>query len=183
MGIFTSAGNLGKKVASAPVEQAKLIMGLEQAGKNLMWIKAMAMHLRPSAVKVGIVETFELAMERQRVSEHDLQQLFKSRVWTFWVCALMLALGIGIGANFIVDGDWVPLMPLGSYCAMVLAQMFGASFRAYQIENRRFCDVSEWFHKRDAWVPLTFALPAKPARKSSSKSGASSSALVKIEKK
>jgi len=161
MGFWSKMSEASKRAVSVPVDGAKKIIGIEAAKENFNWITSLAKGLLPSSVRAGRVETFDHAMQRQGVTESDLGQLYSNHVLRFWSSAIMLIAGWIVTITYIVEGDFVALLPALGFSALCLAIMQSGSFRAYQITNRRFCDVSDWFKTRSAWVPLTFKLPPR----------------------
>lgn len=162
MSFWTKMGGAGKRVVGSPVEGAKKLLAVEQIKENFGWMKSAAGTLMPSSVKRGRVETFERAMERQRVSHEDLDKFYTNYVLKFWISTILLATGWMVAILYLLDKQWLVLFPIVGFSAICLSQMFVASFRAYQLTNRKFCDVSEWIANRSAWVPWSFELPPPP---------------------
>lgn len=159
MGLWKKVGGLGGKVTGG----AKKIIGLDQAKENLTWMASIGRTLLPSSIKAGRVETFEHAMQRQGVGEEDLEKIYLNHVLKFWICVIMLFVGWGVALSYVLSGHWVALLPALGFTAICFSQMFVASFRAHQIGQRKFCDVSEWLGDIGLWVPATFSLPPAKA--------------------
>ena len=165
MGFWSKVGSLGKRAVNAPIERTKKMVGYESAKENFGWIGRLGRSLMPSSLKAGRVETFEHAMARQSVTDDDLDRIYTNHVLRFWICAIMLVTGLAVGLHYLMNGQKLIILPVIGFSAICLSQMFSGSFRAYQLANRKFCDVSEWMSRRDVWVPFTFDLPKAPARK------------------
>ena len=174
---FNKIGGLGKRVVKAPVTQARKLLAVDEARENYNWISKLAKSLMPGSVKVGRIETFDRAMERQSVTTEDLEKIYTNHVLRFWISFIMLATGLAIAVKFAIEGQFLVLLPSLGFSAICLSQMFSGSFRAYQIAMRRFCDVSDWVANRSVWIPTTFDLPS-PVKKPSGRK----SAVVSIKK-
>lgn len=166
MGFWSKISGVGKRAVSAPVEGAKKIVGVEAAKENFNWIARLAKGLLPSSARAGRVETFDHALQRQGVAESDLDRLYSNHVLRFWIGAIMLIAGWIVTLTYVFSGDFVALLPALGFSALCLAIMQSGSFRAYQIANRRFCDVSDWLKNSSAWVPVSFSLPPRKVSKS-----------------
>ena len=164
MSLWSKISGAGKRAVNAPVDGAKKLLGVEQARENLNWMGAIAKTLLPSSIKAGRIETFEHAMERQGVGEVELDRIYTNHVLRFWICSMFLLAGWAVGVSYLVGGQWLALFPLMGFTAICLSQMFSASFRAYQLASRKFCDVAEWLGRRSAWVPTSFDLPPAPRK-------------------
>lgn len=165
MGLWSKISGLGKRAVSSPIDGAKKIVGVEAARENFNWISRLAKGLSPSSVRAGRVETFDHAMQRQGVTESDLDQLYSNHVLRFWIGAIMLIAGWIVTLTYVFKGDYIALLPAVGFSALCIAIMQSGSFRAYQIANRRFCDVSDWLKNRSAWVPFSFNLPPRKISK------------------
>lgn len=164
MSIWSKFTGAGKKVVGSPISGAKKLLGVDQARENLTWMATIAKTLLPSSIKPGRVETFEQAMARQGVSGEDLDRIYTNHALKFWICVILLITGWGVGVGYLMQSQWLALLPLTGFTAICLSQMFAASFRAHQLAQRKFCDVAEWLIRKDAWVPRGFDLPPAPRR-------------------
>jgi hypothetical protein len=162
MGIMKKAGGLGKRLVTSPFRMAKGLVGVDQARENWRWITSLAGALRPGDPNGARVETFEHAMRRQGATEKDLEKIYTNHVLRFWICSLLLLVGVGVVVSYVFSGHALALFPGVGFVAICLSQMFSASFRARQLARRRFCDVSEWLADSSSWVPLSFNLPPAP---------------------
>ena len=167
MSLWSKISGAGKRTVNAPIDSAKKLLGIDQARENLTWMGAIAKTLLPSSVKAGRIETFEHAMYRQGVSEVELDKIYTNHFLRFWISATLMLAGWIVGGSYLFGGQWLALFPLIGFSAICFSQMFSASFRAYQVGSRRFCDVAEWLARREVWVLTSYDLPPAPSRKSS----------------
>lgn len=165
MGLWSKITGAGKKAAMAPVGSAKKLIGYDEALANAGWIGGLFKGLMPSSIRAGRIETFDHAMARLKVTSENQSRIYTNYVFRFWIFSAFSVIGLALGARYALAGSLISFLPVAGFEAVCLSQIFVGSFRAYQIANRRFCDVSEWLGRAGSWVPQGFSLPPAPQPK------------------
>lgn len=99
-------------------------------------------------------ETYDEAIERLQVDSIEVYKVYKNHVILLYfslffsiICFLGCLSSLFISKNIMVAASFVAIM------LICLANSFRFSFRAYQIRNKKLCDVREWWDNASEWFP------------------------------
>lgn len=148
-----------KKTGDKIVDSGKKMVGYEDVKDNWSMIKGWLGSLNPKSIKPGRVETFENAYERLGLTEEDLKNVYKSWFLRFYLTLFVFAIGFFSVVYFVLNDNFISLLPFIGFSAICVSQLFASSFRLYQIRSREFVEVSNWFKNKSEWLPLTIDLP------------------------
>lgn len=138
-------GDFGKKITNAEEIKKHSEDIMDLAGN----------YLSPKKIlKNAKVETFEDAKRRLKVTEGEINQVYKNYAISFYI-SLAFAFICFIGFiyyAFFMQQIIASLSTAAILCVCAI-NAFKFSFRAFQIKHKKLCSVNDWWERSYEWFP------------------------------
>lgn len=143
--------SLGKRTSDYTAK----VVNAEEIKSNASFIKeaGSTLLLPGKTIKNARTESFEEAVRRQNLDEEDLMRVHFNYSASFYVSAFFGAVCFALMANAFVAGSIMYVLSSFAIFLVCLANAFRFSFRCFQIRHRKLCPVSEWFSRKQEWLP------------------------------
>lgn len=116
-------------------------------------------HLDPRTKKSSRQETFANAVERLNLSEADIAGSYKTYSTTFYILSFFAGLDLFLMGWLTINYSvWNSLPAIGALLVLV-ANMFKASFRCFQIRHHELYSVGTWWAAKSEWFPGDYMPP------------------------
>lgn len=144
-----------KSLGKRTTDYTAKVVNAEEIKSNASFLKeAGATLLLPGkTLRNARVETFDEAVRRQGLNDTHLTQVNFNYSASFYVSAFFGAICIALFANALVAGSVMYSLSTLAIFLVCLANAFRFSFRTFQIRHKRLCSVSEWFARKNEWIP------------------------------
>ncbi|MDD2820476.1 MAG: hypothetical protein PHW29_04360 [Flavobacterium sp.] len=104
--------------------------------------------------KSDTVETFDVARTRLGIDNEHIKLVYKRYTQKFYVSLFSAIFLIGLIIYYgYIQHSFGGLLSSTAVFTISLANMFNTSFRTFQIRKRTLYPVSEWFKRKEEWIP------------------------------
>jgi len=131
------------------------IIGFKRIGSNVDSIKTIASYTLSPARRISEakVETFDEAVKRHNVSDHDIAKILRNFNINFLVFLFFFSACLLGSVYNLNEGNKLSAIAMISIAFICFTLCVKFSFRAYQIRIRELCDFKKWFENKREWIP------------------------------